>query len=127
CLINSPGYTSMVRSFGIDAQVNPRTITLSRILQFVRRGRIRSVHSIQDGAGELIEAEAIETAPIIGKPLKELAIAEGVRFGAIVRNGQVFAPKGTTELEPKDRAILFVRSDYVRQVEQLFRVSPEYF
>ncbi|MGB3720130.1 MAG: Trk system potassium transporter TrkA [Proteobacteria bacterium] len=127
CLINSPGYTSMVRSFGIDAQVNPRAITLSRILQFVRRGRIRSVHSIQDGAGELIEAEAIETAPIIGKPLKELAIAEGVRFGAIVRNGQVFAPKGTTELEPKDRAILFVRSDYVRQVEQLFRVSPEYF
>jgi len=127
CLINSAGYASMVRSLGIDAQVNPRIITLSRILQFVRRGRIRSVHSIQNGAGELIEAEAIETAPIIGKSIKQLDMAEGVRFGAIVRNGQVFAPTGATELEPKDRAILFVRSDHVRQVEQLFRVSPEYF
>ena len=127
CLINSAGYASMVRSLGIDAQVNPRIITLSRILQFVRRGRIRSVHSIQNGAGELIEAEAIETAPVVGKSIKQLDMAEGVRFGAIVRNGQVFAPTGATELEPKDRAILFVRSDHVRQVEQLFRVSPEYF
>src|SRR5690606_31553765 len=127
CLINSAGYASMVRSFGIDAQGNPRAITLSRILECVRRGRIRRVHSIQNGAGELIEAEAIETAPITGKSIKQLDMAEGVRFGAIVRNGQVFAPTGATELEPKDRAILFVRSDHVRQVEQLFRVSPEYF
>ena len=127
CLINSAGYTSMVRSLGIDAQINPRAITVSRILQFVRRGRIRSVHSIQNGAGELIEAEAIETAPVIGKSIKQLDMAEGVRFGAIVRNGRVFAPTGSTELEPKDRAILFVRSDHVRQVEQLFRVSPDYF
>src|SRR5690606_4733007 len=72
CLINSTGYTSMVRSFGIDAQINPRAITVSRILQFVRRGRIRVVHSIQNGAGELIEAEAIETAPIVGKSIKQI-------------------------------------------------------
>nr|PZN83630.1 MAG: Trk system potassium transporter TrkA [Pseudomonadota bacterium] len=127
CLINSAGYATMVRSLGIDAQLNPRAITMSQILQFVRRGRIRSVHSIQNGAGELIEAEAIETAPVIGKAIRDLDISEGVRFGAIVRNGQVFAPTGSTELEPKDRAILFVRSDHIRQVEQLFRVSPEYF
>ncbi len=126
-LVNSAGYTTMVRSLGIDAQINPRTITVSRILQFVRRGRIRIVHSIHNGAGELIEAEAIETAPIIGKSIREIDMSEGVRFGAIVRNGQVFAPTGSTELEPKDRVILFVRADHVRQVEQLFRVSPDYF
>ncbi|MCL4767635.1 MAG: Trk system potassium transporter TrkA [Hyphomicrobiaceae bacterium] len=127
CLVNSAAYTAMVRSFGIEAQINPRAITVSRILQFVRRGRIRGVHSIHNGAGELIEAEAIETAPVVGKSIRELDMSEGVRFGAIIRNGQIFAPTGATELEPKDRAILFVRSDHVRQVEQLFRVSPEYF
>lgn len=127
CLVNSTAYTSMVRSIGIDAQINPRTITVSRILQFVRRGRIRSVHSIQNGAGELIEAEAIETAPVVGKTLKQIDMSDGVRFGAIVRDGKVIAPTGATEIEPKDRIILFVRADHVRQVEQLFRVSPEYF
>ena len=43
----------------IDAQVNPRAVTVSRILQYVRRGRIRAVHEIHDGAGEIIEAEDI--------------------------------------------------------------------
>ncbi len=126
-LVNSAGYTAMVRSFGIDAQINPRASTVSRILQFVRRGRIRVVHSIHNGEGELIEAEALETAPVVGKAIKELDLGEGVRIGAIVRDGELVVPTGTTELEPKDRVILFVRSDQVRQVEQLFRVSPDYF
>ena len=100
CLINSTGYTPMMRSFGIDAQINPRAITVSRILQFVRRGRIRSVQSVHNGEGELIEAEAIETAPIVGKSIRELDMSDGVRFGAIVRNGQVFAPTGASVFEP---------------------------
>jgi trk system potassium uptake protein TrkA len=127
CLVNSAAYSSMIRSFGIDAQVNPRTITVSRILQFVRRGRIRGVHSIHNGAGELIEAEVLETAPLVGKTIKELGLSDGVRFGAILRNGRIVSPQGSTELEPKDRAILFARADHVREVEQMFRVSPDYF
>jgi trk system potassium uptake protein TrkA len=39
----------------------------------------------------------------------------------------VFTPTGTTELEVKDRVVLFARSDRVREVEQMFRVSPDYF
>ncbi|MEQ1713002.1 MAG: Trk system potassium transporter TrkA, partial [Hyphomicrobium sp.] len=70
CLINSPNYAGMIRSLGIDAQINPRTITTSRVLQHVRRGRIRAVHSILNGAGEVLEAEVLETAPILGQPLK---------------------------------------------------------
>ena len=35
CLVNSAGYSTMVRSFGIDAQINPRAVTVSRILQYV--------------------------------------------------------------------------------------------
>ena len=68
-LINSANYGGMIRSLGIDAQINPRSITVSRVLQHVRRGRIRGVHSIHNGAGEIIEAEVLETAAILEKPL----------------------------------------------------------
>jgi Trk K+ transport system NAD-binding subunit len=34
-------------------------------------------------------------------------------------------PDGDTELEAKDRAVLFARADHERDVEQLFRVSPD--
>ena len=126
CLVNSPGYTNMVRSFGIDAQVNPRAVTVSRILQYVRRGRIRAVHEIHDGAGEIIEAEALETTPVVGHPIRSLELSPGVRFGIIVRQGKVIRPTGDTELMPRDRVILHAPAAHIRQVEQLFRVSPDY-
>lgn len=126
-LINSANYTGMIRSLGIDAQINPRSVTVSRVLQHVRRGRIRGVHSIHNGAGEIIEAEVLETAPILEHPLREVKLTDGVRFGAVVRNGKTFRPTGATELEVKDRVVLFALTDYIREVEQLFRVRPDYF
>lgn len=127
CLVNSSGYSNLIRSFEIDSEINPRVITVSRILQHVRRGRIRAVHSIGNGAGEMVEAEALETAPVIGKPLRDLPGGENIRIGAVIRNGEVIIPNGSTQLRPKDRAILFSTSEGVRTVEQMFRVSFEYF
>ncbi|MFM1816709.1 MAG: Trk system potassium uptake protein TrkA [Pseudomonadota bacterium] len=127
CLVNSPRYSTLIRSLGIDAQVNPRAVTTSRILQFVRRGRIRGVHSVHNGAGELIEAEALETTAVVGRPIQELGLSDGVKFGAIVRNGEIIVPTGETELQSKDHAILFARADHVRDVEQLFSVRPDFF
>ena len=127
CLLNSSNYAPMIRSLGIDAQLNPKAVTVSRILQHVRRGRIRGVHTIHNGAGEILEAEVLETSGLVGKTIKELGLGEGVRFGAILRKGQLIKPEGATEFEVNDRAVLFARSDYVKQIEQNFRVSPDYF
>jgi trk system potassium uptake protein TrkA len=85
-LLNNSSYVPIVRSLGIDAYINPRAITVSRVLQHVRRGRIRAVHSVHNGAGELIEAEALETSPLVGRPLRELDLPDGVRIGAILRD-----------------------------------------
>ncbi len=127
CLLNSSNYAPMIRSLNIDAQLNPKAVTVSRILQHVRRGRIRGVHTIHNGAGEILEAEVLETSGLVGKTIKELELGEGVRFGAILRGSKLIKPEGATEFEVNDRAVLFARADYVRQVEQLFRVSPDYF
>lgn len=127
CLLNSSNYAPMIRSLNIDAQLNPKAVAVSRILQHVRRGRIRGVHTIHNGAGEVLEAEVLETSGLVGKTIKELGLGEGVRFGAILRGKTLIKPEGATEFEVNDRAVLFARADYVRQVEQLFRVSPDYF
>jgi trk system potassium uptake protein len=127
CLLNSANYSAMIRSLGIDAQLNPKTVTVSRILQHVRRGRIRGVHTLHNGAGEVLEAEVLETSGLVGKSIRELDLGEGIRFGAILRKCALIRPTGDTEFEVGDRAVLFARADHVRQIEQLFRVSPDYF
>ena len=126
-LINNPTYPSFTRSLGIDATVNPRSVTVSKILQHVRRGRIRGVHSIENGLAEIIEAEALETSPLVGKPLREIDLSDGIRIGAVYRNGEVLVPNGGTQIMAKDRVVILAVAERVRRVEQMFRVSLDFF
>jgi len=126
-LLNNPVYHDITTTVGIDAYINPRNVTISRVLQHVRRGRIRAVHSIQRGAAEIIEAEALETSPLVGTPLRDLDLPSGMRIGAIYRDGAVLKPDGAMSIKPHDRVIIFSMAAAVRQVEQMFRVSLEFF
>ncbi|HET7411699.1 MAG TPA: Trk system potassium transporter TrkA [Pararhizobium sp.] len=126
-LINNPSYQDFTKSLGIDAHINPRAVTISRILQHVRRGRIRALYSVQKGSAEVIEAEALETSPLIGKPLRDLDLPDGVRIGAILRDRTLIKPEGTTRIKAKDRVVMFATVEAVRHVEQMFRVTLEFF
>jgi len=126
-LLNKATYEPLITSLGIDVVVSPRNITVSTILQHVRRGRIHSVHTLREGFGELIEAEALETSSLVGTPLREINLPSGVMVGAVVRNGQVISPRGNTVVQANDRVVLFATSDAIRKVEKLFSVRLEYF
>jgi trk system potassium uptake protein TrkA len=126
-LINNPDFLDLSKSLGIDAHISPRSVTISRVLQHVRRGRIRAVHSVQKGQAEIMEAEALETSSMVGAPLRDLELPPGLRIGAIYRDGKVIKPNGDVRIKPKDRVVLFATAETVKQVEQMFRVSLEFF
>lgn len=126
-LINKTTYNALVAPLGIDVAINPRAITVSNILQHVRRGRIHAVHSLHEGFGELIEADALETSSLVGKPLRDVKLPGGVLLGAVVHDGKVVSPRGSTVIHPGDRVILFATADAVKKVEKMFSVRLEYF
>ncbi len=126
-LVSNTNYAGVIRSLGIDAHISPKAMTVSTILQHVRRGSIRRVHAVQNSAAEVIEAEALETSPLVGKPLRDAELPDGFRFGAVVRDNKVIIPNGDTELRAHDRVVMFALAGKVREVEQMFRVSLEYF
>ncbi len=126
-LINKPTYTPLMGNLGIDAVVSPRAITVSTILQHVRRGRVRSVHTLSDGFGEIIEVEALETSGLVGPPLREAKLPEGVIVGAVVRDKEVIIPRGDTVVRTGDRVVLFAAAGAVKKVEKMFAVRLEFF
>lgn len=126
-LINSMDYVPIIKALGISAHISPRATTVSTILQHVRRGRIRAVHSVQNGVAEVLEAEALETSPLVGKLLRDAGLPDGVRIGAIVRDGNVITPSGDVQIKAHDRVVIFSLAEHVREVEHLFRVSLEFF
>ncbi|WP_343564758.1 Trk system potassium transporter TrkA [Kiloniella sp. b19] len=126
-LINTGSYSSIISTLGIDTVVNPRSITVSRILQHVRRGRIRSVHTVADGLGEIIEAEALETSGLVGVPIREVKLPPGVIVGAILRGEEVIIPRGGTVIRAHDLVVIFSSTEAVKKVEKFFAVKLEFF
>lgn len=126
-LVNDLDYGPISEAVGIDRYVDPRATTISTILQHIRRGRIKGVYSLSDGVAELIDAVALETSPLVNKPLREANLPEGVMIGAVFRDGDVQMPSGDTVINAGDRVVLMSMRENVKDVEQMFRVSIEYF
>jgi trk system potassium uptake protein TrkA len=126
-LINEQDYGPIAEAVGVDRFVDPRATTVSTILQHIRRGRIKGVYSLFDGAAELVDAIALETSPLVNKPLMEAELPEGVMIGAVYRDDKVSMPHSKTVIKPGDRIVLMALKDYVKDVEQMFRVSIDYF
>ncbi|GAB4524759.1 MAG: Trk system potassium transporter TrkA [Amphiplicatus sp.] len=126
-LINDQDYGPVAEAVGVDRHIDPRATTISTILQHIRRGRIKGVYSLSDGQAELIDAVALETSPLVNKPLREAHLPEGVMIGAVYRDDKVVMPAGDTVINAGDRVVLMALREHVKDVEQMFRVSLEYF
>lgn len=127
CLVNDRTLDALKESLGVDIFIDPRETTISIILQHVRKGRILAVQTIEDGQAEVIEAIALSTSPLVGRPLRDVDIPSGIRVGAVTRNDEVLFPSGSFVIKAEDHVILFVERSEIPTVEKMFRVSAEYF
>ncbi len=126
-LINNPVYGTLTDSLGIDVALDPREITVSTILRHIRRGRIRDLYSVREGAAEIIEAEVIEGSEVNGMTLSEIKNRNSIRFGMIVRGDETIVPTGDTQFETGDHVIILALSESVKRVEQLFSAKVNFF
>ncbi|RME68020.1 MAG: Trk system potassium transporter TrkA [Alphaproteobacteria bacterium] len=126
-LINNPTFSHLVGPLGIDVVIDPRDTTVSTILQEIRRGRIRGVYSLDAGRAEVLEAEALDTSPLVGRSVGKARLPDGIIFGAIIRDGRVIVPRADTVIQARDRIIVFALEHAVANVEQLFAVRLEFF
>ena len=71
-LINRIDYIPLVCRVGIDGVINPRHAAISRILHFIRKGKVISATPLRDEKAEAFEFIALETSEITDRPFKEI-------------------------------------------------------
>ncbi len=113
-------YGSLLSQLGIDQAIVPRSATVSKILRWVRRGRVQAVHTLHDGRAEVMDYEALETSNIAGTSLRDLKLDSDIVIGAVVRDGKVILPVGDTVILPRDRVIVLVTHEKVQALEAAF-------
>ncbi|MBS0185306.1 MAG: Trk system potassium transporter TrkA [Proteobacteria bacterium] len=125
-LINNPAYSTLVRPLGIDAIISPQDITISSILHHVRQGRIRSIYTVLQGMGELIEAEVLENSPLMGNSIQALNDPNKFIIGAVIRDNEIMMANESLIFRQGDLVILFAKSNAVREAENLFLNQGKY-
>ncbi len=63
------------------------------------------VEFIADGAMRMLEYRLDAGSPFVGKPLSQLSLPTGVLIVAAVREHKLVIPRGSTALEPNDKAV----------------------
>ena len=122
-LLNNNEYRDMVLSLGVDAIINPRSITVSSILQYVRKGRLRSLRTIFEGNFEIIEALARQGSYAIGMTLEQIKEQTNARIVAVERSGSVdFKPK-TFVINSNDKILMIIPQDGIDYIEDIFSVK----
>ncbi|MBM2576507.1 Trk system potassium transporter TrkA [Jannaschia sp. Os4] len=127
-LINDPTLTPLMGPLNIDAYINPRQTTVSSILRHVRHGRVRTVYSLGDAEGEIIEAQVLTTSPMTGQRISDIEFPEGALVGGVLkRDGTYVRPRGDTRIDEGDTVALFALSADVPEVERLMQVQVDFF
>ena len=125
-LINNSTYSSLLTSIGVDITIDPKIITISKILEKVRSGRIRSDYSIGEGFGEVIEAEVISNSPLCNKNIKDISLPKGIRVGSIFRNDRIIIPNSETIFNENDDVVFFAETNCIKKLEQILSIDKTY-
>ncbi len=125
--ISKFSYFPLMSTIGIEQVVSPRLSAINTILQHIRRGKVLSSISIKGEQAEFMEAVALETSDIVGKPLKNISFPKGALVAGIIREENFIIPTGDSIVNPNDMIIIFARKQAIPKVEKILAVKLEYF
>lgn len=110
----------LVRRFGIDAALSPRTASANAVLGTMRVG-VTAVATFLEGNAEVDEVEIQFGSEADGLRISELELPPDLLIGAVTRSGQepVIA-RGNTELDAGDHVIVFGHAASLAAAKSIF-------
>jgi len=119
-------YFNLMSTLGIHRIVSPRLSAINSILQHIRRGKILSDISLKGEHAEVIEAVALETSNVVGKPLKKISFPKGALLASIITKQEIIIPTGDSVVHTGDRIIIFAKQQAISKIEKFLTVKLDF-
>lgn len=120
-VVKRADYGPIYKQLGIDIVLSPRTVASDHILRFCRGVAVHSVHTLEEGAAEVIELTAQRGSPMVGTPLKRVRMPKGSLVCAVIRPDDVTVPRGDDEVNVGDRVVIVATAEAKPSIERMFR------
>ncbi len=119
-LVTKANYLNMATNLGIDATISPKGSTVDAIIKAIRRGNIKSVHSLFGDKAEVIQFVIDKQSSILNKSLREIQFPENSLILSVVRDNTDFIPDGNFEILEGDSVITIANSAAIPKLEEMF-------
>jgi trk system potassium uptake protein TrkA len=123
-LVQNTNYMRLATTMGIDSTVSPKSSAVDSILKFVRRGKIKSVHTLFGGQAQVIEFLVEASSPLAGMAVRDIRLPKGSLILSVIRDGDSFVPGGDFKILEKDTIIIISTLKSLARVEDLFTENP---
>jgi len=114
-------YIRLAEEMGVDAVINKKLITASRIFRFTLDGRAGFVRYMSGTDAEILEYTVAEGSAITKGPLKTLNFPEDAIVGGIIRGNETIIAVGDTEIQAYDRVAIFAKPNSIKTVDKFFK------
>ncbi len=114
-------YIRLAESMGVDAVINKKLITASRIFKFTLSNKVRFIKYMSGTNAEVLEYIVAPETAITKKPLKDMAFPKNAIVGGVIRGNDAYIAVGDTHIQAYDRVAVFALPEAVKEVDKFFR------
>jgi len=119
-LVNSRTYDNLTNHINDNVIIDRSTVTISKILQDIRKVNLLNAYSLGRGFAEVWELKLKDDSILEGKRLQNLILPEKSKIIGIERDKKLIFPTPDTSLELGDVLIIIVAPNGIQKVENIF-------
>jgi trk system potassium uptake protein TrkA len=122
--INDPRHAWLFdEKFHVDVSLDNAAVMASMIQEEMSLGDMMTLLRLRSGEYSLVEEKIPPGAPIIGKALQDLGLVESCVIAAIIRDGKVVVPRGSSIFQIGDEVLAIADLAGADQLHKM--ISPE--
>ena len=114
-------YIKLAESMGVDAVINKKLITASRIFKFTLSSKVRFIKYMSGTNAEVLEYIVAPDAKITKCMLKDMNFPKNAIIGGVIRGNDSYIAVGDTKIEAYDRVAVFALPEAVKEVDKFFK------
>ncbi len=113
-------YIKLAEGMGVDAVINKKLLTASRIFRLTLTDKIRSIKYLSESDALALEYIVNPGSPATQALVKDLDIPANAIIGGIIRGSESFIVYGSTQIAPYDHVVVFTLPKSLKELDKLF-------
>lgn len=113
-------YIKLAEGMGVDAVINKKLITASRIFRFTLSNKVQSIKCLNGSDAEILEFIVNPNSTVTRDKVRNLDFPKDAIIGGVIRGNNSFIAVGDTEIKPYDRVVVFALPTALKKVNKFF-------